>query len=371
MTEESFSSAVSKPSFWLLHTAGWLFYYLLMLADNMLLLGNYNALGCSILYILIPVTLIGFVLTLPVRYLYRHCWNLPFVYQAAVIIAVSALLASLWIVPKNLLFYWASGDDIFNLSANPKFKWQHLFMMVSNSFFIMMVWSSLYFGINYHYRLVQAQEQQLRSARLSHLAQIRMLRYQINPHFLFNTLNALSTLVMKGDKPRSGKMIEQLATFLRFSLDSEPEKKIRLHDEIKALMMYLEIEKVRFSDRLDVEVSVTPEARMAMVPSMLLQPLVENCIKHAIAKMSDGGVIKVQAWLENKMLHLQVADNGPLTDVNQVNLSGVGLQNIIERLEVLYGQYQKLRMDVQGSHGLRVTLVIPFEEEPWTELPLS
>ncbi|MBT1064633.1 histidine kinase [Bowmanella sp. Y26] len=360
-----------KPSFWLLQISGWLFYYLLMLADNMLFIGNYNPLGSQMFYILMPVTFLGFALTLPVRYLYQRCWSLPFFSQAVVIFIISALLALLWIVPKNLLFYWVDGEDIFHLSANPKFHWKYLFMMVSNSFFIMMVWSSLYFGINYHYRLVQAQEQQLRSARLSHLAQIRMLRYQINPHFLFNTLNALSTLVMKGDKPRSGKMIEQLATFLRFSLDSEPEKKIRLYDEIKALMMYLEIEKVRFSDRLDVEVSVTPEARMAMVPSMLLQPLVENCIKHAIAKMSEGGVIKVQAWLENKMLHLQVADNGPLTDVNQVNLSGVGLQNIIERLEVLYGQHQKLRMDVQGSHGLRVTLVIPFEEEPWTELPLS
>ncbi|GAA0339580.1 histidine kinase [Bowmanella denitrificans] len=367
MSEVAQAVSARKPSFWLLQTAGWLFYYLLMLTDNLLLFGNYNSLGCSIFYVLMPITLMGFVLTLPVRHLYRRCWELSFLWQAVMILLVSCLLAVLWIVPKNLLLYWAMGDDIFNLAANPKFEWQHLFMTVSNSFFIMMVWSSLYFGINYHFRLVQAQALQLRSARLNHLAQIRMLRYQINPHFLFNTLNALSTLVMKGDKARSGKMIGHLATFLRFSLDSEPDKKIRLHEEIKALMMYLEIEKVRFSDRLEVSVLVDEDAQMALVPSLLIQPLVENCIKHAIAKMSDDGQITIKGWRDNKLLHLQVADNGPLTHVNQVNLSGVGLQNIIERLEVLYGERQSLTMAVANSHGLSVTIAIPFEEDPWTE----
>jgi two-component system LytT family sensor kinase len=107
---------------------------------------------------------------------------------------------------------------------------------------------------------------------LSHIAQIKMLRYQINPHFLFNTLNAISNLVLRGSKVKANSMLIQLANFLRFSLDNDPEKKIRFNAEIKALLFYLENKKTRFGDRLRVEFQVELKAESLLVPSLLLQP---------------------------------------------------------------------------------------------------
>ncbi|GAA0339634.1 histidine kinase [Bowmanella denitrificans] len=355
-------SLFKKPNFWVLHIGGWLFYYLVLLFDNLFLFGSYNYFGIRIAYILIPITLMGMALTIPLRYLFRHCWGLKPALLGMLILGVSVFLSVLWTVPKNLLLLYAKGDDLFALGQSPGFEWVHLFMMVSTSFFIIMVWCSLYFGINYHFRLVDAQVQRYQAARLSHLAQIRMLRYQINPHFLFNSLNAVSTLVMRDDKQRCNRMLSQLSTFLRFSLDSDPEKKIRLYEEVQALMLYLDIEKTRFGERLEVKIHIQPEAENALVPSLLLQPLVENSIKHAIAKMSRGGKITVKSWLEEHYLRIQVQDNGPMTDLALIRREGVGLQNITERLKVLYQDKQQIRLYLVEPSGLGVDIIIPYEE---------
>lgn len=355
-------SLFKKPNFWLLHISGWLFYYLVLVFDNLFLFGSYNYFGTSIVYWLIPITLMGMLLTIPLRYLFRHCMHMRPLWLGVMILGVSALLSVLWTVPKNLLLHYARGEDVFALNSIPSFEWVHLFMMVSTSFFIIMVWCSLYFGINYHFRLVDAQSQRYEAARLSHLAQIRMLRYQINPHFLFNSLNAVSTLVMRDDKQRCNRMLSQLSTFLRFSLDTDPEKKIRLHEEIRALMLYLDIEKTRFGERLEVKLHVHPDAEFALVPSLLIQPLIENAIKHAIAKMSRGGKITVRAWLEETDLILQVEDNGPLTDLAEVNKDGIGLQNITDRLRVLYQDKQSLKLYVVNPNGFGVRISLPYEE---------
>ncbi|GGO64580.1 histidine kinase [Bowmanella pacifica] len=353
---------LKKPNFWLLHISGWLFYYLVLVFDNLFLFGSYNYFGYSIVYLLIPITLIGMLLTIPLRYLFRHCMHMRPLWLGIMILGVSALLSVLWTVPKNLLLHFARGEDVFALQTIPGFEWVHLFMMVSTSFFIIMVWCSLYFGINYHFRLVDAQGQRYQAARLSHLAQIRMLRYQINPHFLFNSLNAVSTLVMRDDKQRCNRMLSQLSTFLRFSLDTDPEKKIRLHEEISALMLYLDIEKTRFGERLEVKLHVHPDAEFALVPSLLIQPLIENAIKHAIAKMSRGGKIVVEAWVVDAHLYLQVEDNGPLTELSEVNQEGVGLQNITDRLQVLYQDKQSLKLYVVDPNGFGVRISLPFEQ---------
>ena len=114
---------------------------------------------------------------------------------------------------------------LLNGQVPPEFRFYMLFMSISYAFFMVLVWSSLYFGINYHFRLVNEKQLHLDAVRLSHSAQIKMLRYQINPHFLFNTLNAISTLVLKGSKDKANGMLIRLSTFLRFSLDNDPEKK--------------------------------------------------------------------------------------------------------------------------------------------------
>ncbi|MBN7825337.1 sensor histidine kinase [Bowmanella dokdonensis] len=362
---------INKPSFWLCHSGGWAFYYLSMSLDNIFLLQQYNQLGSMVLVALLPIALLGMLMTWPLRFLYQRCWNLSVTRLALVAMAASLLVACAWVVPKNLIL-WVSQkaytQGYVGLEAlwlefqSAEFSWLMLFMTVSQTFFTIMVWSSLYFGINYYFRLLESQAKQLSSARLGHLAQIRMLRYQINPHFLFNTLNAISTLVMREDKQLCSKMVSQLATFLRYSLDSDPEKKIRLQDELKALLLYLDIEKTRFGNRLELSLAVSKEAEHALVPSLILQPLVENAIKHAIAKLARGGEIRIRAWIDIDV-YLEVEDNGPLNDLSGVKAEGVGLNNIAERLSVLYGEHQSMTLRLASPQGLCVRLRLPLETE--------
>jgi LytS/YehU family sensor histidine kinase len=199
---------------------------------------------------------------------------------------------------------------------------------------------------------------------MAHQAQLKMLRYQLNPHFLFNTLNAISTLVLDRDNGTANQMVQGLSAFLRHSLDSDPMQRVTLKQELDALNLYLGIEKIRFAERLAVETRIAPECYSALLPSLLLQPLVENAIKHAIARMVEGGRLVIAAERQGERLQLQVADNGPGSpDLALANGDGcgVGLKNTRERLRVLYGDAQSVDVRRGAAGGVQVTLSIPFE----------
>jgi two-component system LytT family sensor kinase len=375
---DNFLSPKNKPSFFLLHTLGWSAYVIIFAVDNLFFYRDFNKLGLDVFYPLILAGFFAALLTWPLRYVYRRLWKLPPNWLIVAIVSSSLVVAVIWTPIKNLaIWYFYEGFDVWSLlqgqAVDPLFHWYMLFMSVSYAFFMILVWSSLYFGINYHYRLVSEKQLHLDAVRFSHIAQIKMLRYQINPHFLFNTLNAISTLVIKGDKDKANGMLTRLATFLRFSLDNDPEKKIRLYDELKALMLYLEIEKTRFDERLTVKFKVEPKAEHLLVPSLLLQPLVENSIKYAIAQMASGGTISINAFCKNNSLHLEVADNGPGVDNDQIAKAhytaishsehlGVGVQNIIERLKVLYPHNHQFQVSKEKNKGYKVKIVIPMEQ---------
>ncbi len=368
------NSDQKKPSFWLLHWLGWLGYVIIFTLDNTFLVGAYNRLGIDVGIPLFFSALIAAVLTIPLRYIYQRCWHFRSSRLMAVILFASLIVALIWTPAKNIIL-WKFVENFDAVQAlagegEENFSVLTLFMTVSYSFVMVLVWSTLYFSINFYYRLVSEKEQHLVAVRLSHSAQIKMLRYQINPHFLFNTLNAISTLVLKGCKDKANGMLTRLSTFLRFSLDNDPEKKIRLYEELKALMLYLEIEKTRFDERLSVRFEVEPRTESMLVPSLLLQPLVENCIKYAISKMAVDGMVEISARLSNNLLHLEVADNGPDAEIalsnNRGNVieksSGVGLRNIKERLTVLYPDNYQFSVHKNIPSGLRVVIELPIEE---------
>ena len=368
-----------KPSFLVLHSLGWTAYVIIFIIDNLFFFRDLNKLGICVFFPLVLAGLSAALLTWPLRYVYRRCWKLPSGWLIVAIVSSSLLVAVVWTPIKNLaIWYFYEDFNVLGLFTgtdhDPKFKWYMLFMSISYAFFMILVWSSLYFGINYHYRLVSEKQLHLDAVRLSHVAQIKMLRYQINPHFLFNTLNAISTLVLRGDKQKANGMLTRLSTFLRFSLDNDPEKKICLYEELKALMLYLEIEKTRFDERLTVKFKVEPKAEPLLVPSLLLQPLVENSIKYAIAQMATGGTISISAFCKNNCLHLEVADNGPSSDnvddkpdqmagvARNSQHTGVGVQNIIERLKVLYPNNHEFHVSKEKRKGYKVKIVIPMEQ---------
>lgn len=377
MEVESYKAAMAnqqKPSFWMLHWFGWLGYIILFTLDNTFLVGSFNQIGFKVVLPLFLSALIVAVLTIPLRYIYQRCWHLTSYRLMAIIVMCSLLVALIWTPMKNVIVWqFVQNFDVFEAiqgRSEEAFSFPMLFMTLSYSFVMVLVWSSLYFSINFYYRLKLEKEQHLVAVRLSHNAQIKMLRYQINPHFLFNTLNAISTLVLKGSKDKANGMLTRLSTFLRFSLDNDPEKKIRLYEELKALMLYLEIEKTRFDERLSVRFEVEPRTESMLVPSLLLQPLVENCIKYAISKMAIGGLVEINAKVSNNLLHLEVADNGPDAEIAldlkwreaRSKSGGVGLRNIQERLTVLYPENHRFSVRKNNPEGLRVVIEIPVEE---------
>jgi len=204
------------------------------------------------------------------------------------------------------------------------------------------------------YRLMQA-ESSAREARL------RMLRYQLNPHFLFNTLNAINALIELGENDKAGKMIRLLGDFLRHNLEQDGAENVRLEQELESLMLYLNIEKTRFQDRLRLEFDIEPRARRALVPGLILQPIVENSMKYAIAPSEEGGTVWVKARVVEDELQLEVADTGPgMETPDSASGRGVGLRNTLERLRTLYEDGFTLETANREPSGLAVLIRCPF-----------
>ena len=195
-------------------------------------------------------------------------------------------------------------------------------------------------------------------------SELATFRAQLNPHFLFNTLNAISTLILDKNTSVANEMVSKLSNFLRYSLDKDPMQKVDLDHEINTMKLYLEIEQVRFDDRLSVAWEIEPRCERALVPSMILQPLAENAIKHAIATQEQGGSITISVNNFAKDLMIEVADDGPGAEIIDGNLyreSGVGLVNTRERLQALYRQNFSLVVANNTPSGVKVNIRMPFE----------
>jgi two-component system, LytTR family, sensor kinase len=207
----------------------------------------------------------------------------------------------------------------------------------------------------------QIQEREAYAERLAaQLAEARLgaLRMQLNPHFLFNSLNALSVLVRERNISGSLRMLELLSDVLHQVLSADQRQQILLADELKFLEQYFAIEQVRFSDRLRVNWNIDERARLAYVPSFLLQPLVENAIKHGITKRADAGRIDISALVLGDRLELSVRDDG--VGVKSSYAEGVGLSNTRERLRTLYGNDGSLTITPTAEGGTEAILHIPF-----------
>ncbi|MDQ6770782.1 MAG: sensor histidine kinase [Gemmatimonadota bacterium] len=192
-------------------------------------------------------------------------------------------------------------------------------------------------------------------------AKLSALNAQLNPHFLFNTLNAVSSLVER-DPRGVRRMIARLSELLRYTLDVGADHEVVLAQEIAFLERYLEIMQIRFQGQLEIEVQIGDDARDALVPSLILQPLVENAVKHGVDKISGTGKIRIQARRELDRLVLTVSDNGPGPQkIARLDEAGVGLANIRQRLEQLYGSMQSLTLAESPSGGTVAQIVMPFQ----------
>jgi two-component system LytT family sensor kinase len=208
----------------------------------------------------------------------------------------------------------------------------------------------------------EAREREAQQARLSaQLAEARLgaLRMQLNPHFLFNSLNALAVLVRDQNTRDASRMLELLGAVLRQVLQGGKRQEVTLDEELRFIEQYLAIEQVRFSDRLEVRWSIDPSLRDALVPEFILQPLIENAIRHGIAKRSELGTLQITAAQAGDSLVLTVADDGPGLSVGQ-SQSGVGLANVRARLETLFGPAARLELRTGERGGTIATVAFPL-----------
>jgi signal transduction histidine kinase len=200
----------------------------------------------------------------------------------------------------------------------------------------------------------ESRERQLEATRLA----LENLRAQLQPHFLFNTLQSISTLIYR-DQPAADRMLTDLSDLLRLSLRSVGLQQVPLQDELGFLERYLDIMRVRFGDRLVIAVAVGPEVQNALVPSLVLQPIVENAIQHGMADRPDVGHVTVRVTRDGPSLHLEVADDGPGLPATPTD--GIGLANTRERLSRLYGPSARVATISENGHGVTVRLTIPYQ----------
>ncbi len=314
----------------------------------------------SYIGVLVATAAIGFVLTFPMRAAFHRLWSLSPMKLAVGALFICYGLALIWVAVENQMYWnWVKNG------WTPK-HWTDNFSGVMGSFYILLCWSGLYFGIKYYQQLQNQTEQTLKATAAAHQAQLKMLRYQLNPHFLFNTLNAISTLILDRDNETANLAVTRLGDFLRYSLDNDPMKQVTLRKELEALDLYLEIEKVRFGERLEIRREIEGLALEGLVPSLILQPLIENAIKYAVAPREEGGSIRIAAKAHGAELMLTVADDGPglgnhAPEIKNCKSSGVGLKNTRERLKQLYGDQQAFTLAPNTPKGLVITINIPWE----------
>jgi len=234
-------------------------------------------------------------------------------------------------------------------------------------FFFFAAWSAFYLATLAQADALRVQRRLADAESAAQAAQVRALRYQVNPHFLFNTLNSLSSLVMTGRVDRAETMLLALSTFFRTSLSLDPTADVSLSEEIDLQRLYLDIEKARFPDRLHVEIEVPEGLEQARLPALLLQPIVENAIKYGVSKSRKAVVIRIEArHLGDGRMVLEISNRLKHGGKDELPAAthegtGLGLANVCQRLEARFGSRASCRFGPMTGGGYKVTLTMPVE----------
>ncbi len=275
------------------------------------------------------------------------------------------LLAAVILGVLHLLFLGGLGFTVPGWAAHSSAPaiWTRLFDINRFGFEILVY--GFVFGIAGIVQMhVQAQRETMHSLELQRqlsAAHLQALQMQLEPHFLFNTLNAITTLVELGRQKEAAEMLSHLNAVLKSTLQRTSPGKVPLWQELEILENYLAIEQVRFADRLSIEIKVDPSALDGLVPCFLLQPIVENAVRHGIAQLEENGVIQTSIEREGGYLHLRVRDNGPGSNGSAPPGHGIGLRNTQHRLTHFYQKRYELRVSEPESGGFEVSITLPYE----------
>lgn len=352
-------SAQAKPffddknsAFWKLQSAGWAGYLVLRALS-----GFSNGFPLSFLVPLIIQVATGYSLTLVLAVVYRAVIDRARLITWGVSIGAIVIATAIYAIIDAWVFSTINAPEGgFGLNL--------IFGTLFLDFTMLAGWSALYYGINFYLIVEKQADQLLTLENQATEAQLAMLRYQLNPHFLFNTLNSISTLVLLKQTERANAMLSRLSAFLRYTLANEAKAEVTLAQEVDTLKLYLDIEKMRFEDRLRPSFDIDPTVARARLPSLLLQPLVENAIKYAVTPKEDGAEIAISARLAGDRVQITVSDTGPGLNENRMLPSystGLGLANIRDRLGQAYGDDHRFEAGSAPGGGYRVSIELPYQ----------
>jgi signal transduction histidine kinase len=352
-----------NQAFWRLQLAGWSG---AMLLRAMSAIANDQPLAFLVLVLIATIT--GFSISLVLSVIYRQLIaQRPFITWTA-----TAML--LFLAASLHAFIDAWVISLYRTDSEASFTQLFIGVFYLDAT-LLGAWSALYYAINFFIQVEEQNDQLIRLENQATMAQLAMLRYQLNPHFLFNTLNSISTLVLLKQTEPANAMLSRLSSFLRYTLINEPSARVTVAQEVDTLKLYLDIERMRFEERLRTTFAIDPATRNALLPSLLLQPLVENAIKYAVGAQESGAEIRIETQLVGPMLRIAVSDTGPglKSEVTDRRLSGitfdggepvstgVGLANIRERLEQAYGDKHLFETMEPTEGGFAVIIELPLE----------
>lgn len=359
--------ASKNRAFWNLQLAGWGGAFMLRGAGALAL-----GLPPSFLALILVTTFTGFSISCVLSVIYRQLIRR----QPLVTWGVTALVLMVAVLCHASIDAWVQGI-YYGTTRDTGFA-QRLIGQMLFPLTLLGGWSALYYAINYFLTVEEQADRLERLEAQTTAAQLAMLRYQLNPHFLFNTLNSISTLVLLKQTEPANAMLTRLSGFLRHTLITEPGSQVSLAQEIETLQLYLDIERMRFEERLRTHFEIEDAALSAQLPSMLLQPIVENAIKYAVTPQEEGARISISAKVLGERLRITIEDTGPGVDeplrLDQLDVdrmrklsvpgkpvsTGVGLANIRNRLAQAYGDAQLFETRSGPSGGFTVLIEIPF-----------
>lgn len=297
---------------------------------------------------------------LPITALLRSMWRTKIALRTVswlllLVTFVAALVATALLVKLALFMHVVTGE----------FHWESTLLRMQTIWFLLMAYCAMYFGMGYHLVALEETRRAIAATALAKDAELKALRYQVHPHFLFNTLNAISTLVIDERPADATRMLAQLADFLRVTLAKKTSHEVTVAEELAFTEHYLEIEKVRLGERLTVNLTVGSSALNAAVPYLLLQPLVENAIRHGIARRVEGGELRIQIDAVNKRLHVAVwnegvGEQGSEQPSGEEEGGAIGLKNVRDRLDYLYGTDHRFAINVVEDGSCLVAADLPY-----------
>jgi two-component system, LytTR family, sensor kinase len=241
--------------------------------------------------------------------------------------------------------------------------WQEIAEIAVTRYFFIIAWASLYLALGYAREVREAERKASRYAQAAQDSELRSLRYQVNPHFLFNTLNSLSSLVITGKPKEAESMIQNLSNFYRTSLNSDPLEDVTLAEEVDLQRLYLDIEAVRYPERLRTLIKISPDLFNQHVPALILQPLVENAIKYGVSRSNRPVTIEIKADQIDDMMVISVSDDGEAMTSSDKGGNGIGLANVRDRLEARYRSAAALQTHAREKGGFIATLTLPLSHK--------